>query len=355
VRRTDPLIVGGGPAGAAAAIALAAAGARPLLLERTREAHDPVCGAFLGWDALRALLAVGIDTAALGARPITRVRIVAADQVVERRLPHAAAGLSRRALDAALLARAAKAGAGVERGVAVRRVDGPRLHLADGAVLDSDALFLATGKYAVRGSPRAGADGRHAGLRASLPAMPDLHDVIELHLFRGGYAGLLVQEDGSTNLCLSVDARRLAAAGSPALLLAEIGAEAPALALRLAAASAPWSAVAGVPYGWRATGTAPGLFRLGDQAAVIASLAGDGIAIALASGRAAAAAWLAGGAAAAPAFQQGFARRARRPIGLAEGLRRVAERPQAARLMLAGPARLPGLLAAAAALTRIGA
>lgn len=353
MRRTDPLIVGGGPAGAAAAIALARAGARPLLLERTREAHDVVCGAFVGWDALEALRAIGIDPWALGAHPIARVRVCAATHVVERALPHRAAGLSRRALDAALLAHATEAGVAVERGVAVRRVEGHMLHLADGAMLEADALFLATGKHALRGSPRDGTAQGWVGLRATIAAAPDLAGCIELHLLDRGYAGILVQEDGRANLCLSIAPERLAAAGSAERLVALLAMEAPRLAARLDGAGG-WTAIAGVPYGWRARSTAPGLFRVGDQAAVIASLAGDGIAIALASGRAAAAAWMAGGAAAAPDYQRHFARRARRPIGIAEVLRHAAERPRLAALLVGGPARLPRALAAAAALTRIG-
>ena len=55
------------------------------------------------------------------------------------------------------------------------------------------------------------------GLRTALAPWPRLEraldGVIELHLFDGGYAGLLLQEDGSANLCLSAARRRLKAAG----------------------------------------------------------------------------------------------------------------------------------------------
>ena len=67
----DVAIVGGGPAGAAAAIRLARAGVRVTLVERTRQVHDKVCGEFLGGTALDALGELGIDVAALGARPIS--------------------------------------------------------------------------------------------------------------------------------------------------------------------------------------------------------------------------------------------------------------------------------------------
>ena len=362
MRRARALIAGGGPAGAAAAISLARSGLAPELIERTSGAHDLVCGGFLGWDALAALRRLGLDAAALGARPIERLRLVAGERVVEAKLPRLAAGLSRRRLDAALLEAAEAAGAPVLRGRVARAAEGRRLRLDDGEEIEAEALFLATGKHELRGLARpleARGEEPAAGLRAALPATPRLEaalgGVIELHLFDQGYAGLLLQEDGSANLCLSVSRRRLAAAGSPAALVAAIAAEAPRLGDRIGAAvPEAWEAVAGVPYGWRAAATEPGIFRIGDQAAVIASLAGDGIAIALTSGLGAAEAYRAGGPGGAEAWQRGFARRAARPVAVAERLRRAAERsgPRGALMRLLGA--MPMLVPLAARLTRIG-
>ena len=354
MRRTDPLIIGGGPAGSAAAITLARGGARPLLIERSEVPHATVCGAFLGWDALKGLHALGIDPWSLGARPIGRVRIFAGGRVIERSLPRRAAGLSRRCLDEALLDAAAAAGAGVRRGVVARRVDDQGVHVNDGSILPAQALFVATGKHALRGLPREGVSAAaRVGMRVELAPQPGLTGVIELHLLDGGYAGLLEQEDGVVNMALSIDAARLASAGSPDRLAMSVAEEAPRLADRVADIVGAWSAIAAVPYGWRRTVTQPGCFRIGDQAAVIASLAGDGVAIALASGRAAAAAWLKGGDAAAPAYQRAFAARAARPLRIAEMLRAGAERPAVAAPLL-GLMGVPGALGLAARLTRIG-
>ena len=365
MRREAALIAGGGPAGAAAAILLARGGAKPLLVERSRDAQDVVCGGFLGVDAITLLARVGIGIEALGARPIRRARLVARGRTAEAELPFQAAGLSRRTLDTALLARAAEQGAGIERGVTIRRIEpaARSLHLADGTITAADALFLATGKHDLRGSPRpVPDDGDPAlGLRVRLDPSPALaaalDDVIELHLFRHGYAGLLLQEDGGVNLCLSVAQSRLkAAGGQPARLIETLAREAPLLAERFAMArgSGPWSSVARVPYGWRARQGEPGLFRLGDQAAVIASLAGDGIAIALASASRAAGRFLDSGTNAGPAFQAEFARQARRPVGLANLLKQAGETPWMAGPMIALLAQMPGLIQRAAALTRIG-
>src|SRR3954462_15726511 len=109
MRRAPALIVGGGPAGSAAAIGLARAGIHAQILERSAAPHDMVCGGFLGWDALAALRGLGGDAGGLGAGTINRPRLVSADTATEAALPHPAAGLSRRTLDAALLAAAAEA------------------------------------------------------------------------------------------------------------------------------------------------------------------------------------------------------------------------------------------------------
>jgi flavin-dependent dehydrogenase len=349
MRRTSALIVGGGPAGASAAIALARGGAMPVLIERCPGERDLVCGGFLGWDALAALRRLGLDPAVLGARPIHRLRLVSGKRIVEAALPKAAAGLSRRRLDAALLEMAEGAGAAILRGRTARALDGRCVRLDGGAEMEADTVFLATGKHELRGAAREIGDRPvSVGLRAALPHVPDLEGTIELHLFDGGYAGLLLQEDGTTNLCLTVTRARMTDRDA---LIADLIGESPLLGDRIGG-SLPehWDAVSGVPYGWRASATEPGRYRVGDQAAVIASIAGDGIAVALASGAAAAHACLAGDS--AEDFQRGFARRAARPIGIAEMLRKLAAR-QGRRKLMMGLAGIPGLANAAARLTRI--
>jgi menaquinone-9 beta-reductase len=224
----------------------------------------------------------------------------------------------------------------------------------------ADAVFLATGKHDVRslGRPKPQGDPP-LGLRVRLAPHPALSKLlehaIELHLFEGGYAGLLLQEDGSANLCMALRKSRLADAGSDvATLLRQLGDVHPALAERLAFMdSTPHAdAIGAVPYGWRALTTAPGLFRLGDQAAVIPSLAGEGMGIAIASGEAAAQAWLAGDD--APTFQRDFAARTRRPVAASAFLWHRAERPATARLAIPLLGAIPALAGLAARLTRIG-
>ena len=361
MRRTDPLILGAGPAGASAAIRLAARGHRPVILERAREVPDALCGGFLSWRTLDSLRAIGIDPALLGDSLIHRVRLFHRTSCVEAALPRPAIGVSRHRLDSVLQAAAQRAGAGLERGVTVRSIAGRQLHLADGSDLTPDTLFLASGKHDVRGAARpadARGDDPTIGLRIRFGPAPALTRMIggaiELHLFDLGYAGLVAQEDGSANLCLAVRRSRLNEAGGPQALLDVIASECPALGERMAFrdSGGDCDAVANVPYGWRLQSGEAGTFRLGDQASVIPSLAGEGIGIAIASGIGAADAFARGGGDASPDFQRNFARRSARPIGLAGLLWRTGESSGAAPWLLAA-ARVPGAMRFAARLTRI--
>lgn len=354
------LILGGGPAGAAAAIGLAAAGVPHLLIERTRETGDALCGGFLSWRTLETLGALGVEAGALNPASVTRVRLFAGRRVVDAPLPRPAKGVSRRRLDTLMLARAEALGARVERGVGARAIEGGAVRLSDGALLTPKALFLASGKHDVRGAARP-ADARGAdpalGLRVRLPATPALTklvgDAVELHLFDRGYAGVVLQEDGSANLCLAVARSRMLEAGGPAALLRALGDELPALGERLAHGHGHGAidAVANVPYGWRARGGVAGVFRLGDQAGVIPSLAGEGMGIAVASGARAATAFAAGEG--AIGYQRRLSQDLRRPLALAGAVRDLAERPTLAPAALALARLAPGLIQLVARATRV--
>ena len=365
MRRTAALIAGGGPAGLTAALTLARGGAEPILIERYAETPDLLCGGFLSWQTLDTLGQVGIDTDALGGHAIDRVGIYAGEGSIVAALPHPGIGLSRQRLDGALLEAAEAAGADIRRGVALSSADANgTVRLADGEQMATDALFLATGKYELRGLKRPVARqdadpwmGLRYRILPSQRLYRSIEGAIEMHLFRGGYAGLLLQEDGTANLCLAARRSRLReAGGDPMELLLLLAAESPMLAERLDGEQLPETAdaVSCVPYGWRMRDGQTGLFRIGDQAAVIPSLAGEGIGIALASGRAAAQAYLENGPEGAIAFQQDFARAAKRPIAFASALKTLADRPRLARHALR-LGTVPGLVGMLGAATRIRA
>lgn len=312
------VVIGGGPAGAAAAARLAIAGCAVTLLEREQAPVDKVCGDFLSVEAARAAASLGLDLAALRAEPIGVVRLIRGARCAEAALPFPAWGLSRHRLDAALLESAERAGArliwgakatalGPDGTVSVRSVVPGRDGAADERVAGA-AVLLATGKHDLRGAGRQAADPGWVGFKTYLRLTPAetvrLRGAVELVLFPDGYAGLLLVEGGIANLSLIVRAGRLARLGGWDGLYPSLVASSAHLAARLAGAEALRArplAVSRIPYGYAhrpAQGDPPFLYRLGDQAAVIPSFTGDGVAIALESGMRAACAVLAGEAAA---------------------------------------------------------
>ena len=90
------MIIGGGPAGASAAIALARAGHVATLIERNVGAMDKVCGDFLSAEAVAVVEALGVDLST--ASTITGLRLVHKNRAAVTELPFVARGLSRRAL-----------------------------------------------------------------------------------------------------------------------------------------------------------------------------------------------------------------------------------------------------------------
>lgn len=300
-RDSDALIVGGGPAGAAIAIALARRGRAVTLMEQSAAGHHKVCGEFLSHEAICYLDRLGINLRALGAVPIHGVRVAGRKPIAACELPFPALSLTRRTLDEALLARAAQSGVTVLRG---RRVDslaraasGFSARLAGGETHTAAAAFLATGKHDVTGYRRG--PGRQNNLvafkmyfRLTSAQQRALDGWVELFVFPGGYAGLQLVEDHQANLCLVVTCEKLQECGSrwPSLL-DHLLRSSTALAERLEGAEplrAKPLALSSIPYGLLVARGDPGLWRLGDQAAVIPSFSGDGISIALHSAQLAA-------------------------------------------------------------------
>lgn len=348
-----PLIIGGGLAGAAAAIDLARAGQAPLLIDREAEAHDKICGEFLSGEAVAALVALGVDPRPLGAVPITRVQINAGRRSVAASLPFPALSLTRRVLDAALLDRAAATGVAVQRGVTVRGLASGAAHTSAGEIRAA-TLLIASGKHDIRGAARPpGPDqiGFKMYLRAPTLSRA-LAGTVAVTFFDGGYAGVQPVEGGRLNLCLLVDGAQYRALGSWPALWARLAQE-PGLAALADAEQllARPLAISRVPYGHLARTATDAHWWLGDQAAVIPSFCGDGMGIALTSGRLAAGMLVAG--ARAEDFQRALYGRTRRPVRLAMAALALAQHPAGRWAAMAGLGAVPGALALLARATRV--
>ncbi|GAB3945900.1 hypothetical protein GCM10027614_38430 [Micromonospora vulcania] len=159
----DVVVVGAGPAGAAAALTARRAGASVLLLDRSDFPRDKACGDGIAAHSVDVLTELGVTEAVAGYAPLPALRLVApGGGAVARALPRPAYTVPREVFDARLVAAAVAAGAQLRRHT-VRRVE-PR---ADRVVLDGEL----SGRVVV------GADGAGSVVRRALgqPVNPDRH------------------------------------------------------------------------------------------------------------------------------------------------------------------------------------
>ncbi len=169
------MVVGAGPAGAAAALAAARAGARTVLLEREQLPRYKRCGGGLIGAAQEAVEAAGVDVRALALDHVGRLTFTSRGRAAFTRASEPFLPMVARAdLDAALVQVAAAAGVEVRTGVTVTAYDqdaaGLRVTTRDG-VLRAGAVVGADGS----GSRAAAAVGVVSeqvdlGLEAELPA-----------------------------------------------------------------------------------------------------------------------------------------------------------------------------------------
>ena len=304
----DLLIVGGGPAGAAAALEARQHGLAVSIWERDRFPRHKVCGEFLSAESLSAL-EEEIPLAAYHPAVIRRSEFISPrGRVHGFPLPHPAQGLSRRVLDEALWRAARSRGAEVHEGEGVRRVSQQVGTRSDGSSclweLDSmggrndrgRALIVSAGRWwsleGISGPTKnhGEREGAWLGAKAHFAGLLP-RDAVEMYYFPGGYCGLAPIEGGLYNACCLVH-RSLAQEGSAiaafAAWITGISGH-HALAERLRPGSQFSKTVATAPVKpARRRSNIQGALLAGDAAGFLDPFTGDGISIALQSGRLAA-------------------------------------------------------------------
>jgi len=172
-------ILGGGPAGSAAALAALREGTPVRLIEKTRLPRHKVCGEFFSPEIRPELEKQRVWNAFLAAGParVNRTALHFGRRTKSSKLPETAFGLSRYAFDQLLLEHVRSAGADI-----VTERDGP-------------PHIVATGRKAkpgVRGN-------RLFGFKAHFEGPTD--DAVELFFFDRCYVGVTSIEGGKTNVC----------------------------------------------------------------------------------------------------------------------------------------------------------
>ncbi len=208
------LVVGGGPAGAAAAIGLARRGHDVVVVERAPAWHWRACGVFTSPATVVGLRRLGVADADVD-RVIRRIPAMRVETPRGTRfrmtygddgsLVGAPVGLDRSALDPHLLALARSAGAEVREGVAVRSVRDGRATLADGTEIAARVIVGADGLRSVVARDAGVARRPPLGDRPALtfhvedPAPTASRDA-RMIVFAGGYVGLAPVPGGRVNV-----------------------------------------------------------------------------------------------------------------------------------------------------------
>lgn len=278
----DLIILGGGPAGTAAAITAAGNGASVLILEQGRFPRHKVCGEFVSPESLALLRSfLPPDAALLQQAP----RLAAARVFLDGRRLHAAihppaASIPRFQLDLALWRAAEQAGAQAQTQTTVQRLSGnaPFLVETSGGSFEARSVINACGRWSSF-SPRPSSPSAHKwlGIKAHFQEASPAGSV-DLYFFAGGYCGVQPVAPGVINVSAMV--RAGAATTLPAVF---------ALHPQLRDRSLNWRPAT------ESVTTSPLLFRdpeplrenallAGDAAGFVDPFVGDGIALALRSG-----------------------------------------------------------------------
>ncbi|MVN76299.1 FAD-dependent oxidoreductase [Hymenobacter sp. HMF4947] len=290
----EVLILGGGLAGLAAALDLAGRGHRVVVVERKQYPFHRVCGEYVSHEVQPYLRRLGADPAPLGPASISWFRLSSpAGRTLDSPLDMGGFGVSRYRLDEHLYRLALARGVGFVLPATVAEVtfdaaaDRHRVTLADGRCLTARLVLGTYGKRSAldRQLGRAffGQRSPYVGIKHHLRLPGFARDVIALHNFRDGYAGISAIEEDKLCFCYLTTRDNLRRSGSVAALEGEVLAQNPHLADILGSAERLYAQ----PEVINEISFAPKLpveqhlLMVGDAAGLITPLCGNGMAMAL--------------------------------------------------------------------------
>jgi geranylgeranyl reductase family protein len=297
----EVIVSGGGPAGSATATLLARAGHDVLLLDRARFPRDKACAEYLSpatADALARLGALERVEAAGPRRPLG-MQLIGTDgsralvRYPDGAHPRRALCLTRRVLDATLLAHAAEAGVRVQEGWQVQRVTAGR----EAAVVEGRPVDAPPGeRRSLTARLVVGADGARSvvarslgldrrarwpnrvGLVAHVRGVDGLETYGEMHAGRGAYCGLAPLPGGLTNVGLVMEAGVARAGGGVDGAYRAGLARLPGAAARLAGAVRVGPVRGAAPLARRVSSThGDGFLLVGDAAGFLDPFTGEGV------------------------------------------------------------------------------
>ena len=290
----EVLVAGGGLAGLAAALDLAGRGHRVVVVERKQYPFHRVCGEYVSHEVQPYLRRLGADVSALAPADIRRFELTSpVGRSLHSPLDLGGFGVSRYRLDDYLYRLALGQGVQFVLPATVSGIsfdaatDYHTVALADGRTL---AARLVLGTYGKRstldrqlGRAFFGQRSPYLGVKWHLRLPGFARDLIALHNFRDGYAGISAVENERLCFCYLTTRANLRQHGSIAVLESEVLAQNPHLADILANAERLYAQ----PEVINEISFAPKqpveqhILMVGDAAGLITPLCGNGMAMAL--------------------------------------------------------------------------
>ena len=305
------LVIGAGPAGSAAAAAMARAGRDVLLVESHAHPRPKACAEYASPRIAEELALLGVPEAdwRADALPLTGMRVIRSDDAVDMGYrdadgPRHSWGLDRERFDALLAAHAVASGARLMEHTALDDVHWRGGQDGSGGRVVGATLRTAEGRRTVRCRWLIGADGarsrtaqrvqmelgtgrpRRLGLVAHYEGLPELADHGEMHVARDWYVGLAPLAGNRLNVGMALPMNGTKQPAEERFQAAIDGI--PAVAARLRGVRRLTPIRGASPIGHRVRGTAGrGWMLIGDAAGFIDPFTGEGIFRALRSARAA--------------------------------------------------------------------
>jgi flavin-dependent dehydrogenase len=339
---TDVFVIGGGPAGLAAAIAARRKGLSVTVADGCRPPIDKACGEGLMPDGQAALAKIGIAVDRAQAHPFRGIRFLGCGATVEADFPLGSGlGIRRTALHRILVEHAARAGVSMMWGARVNGIGEGEVQLGEGTVrcrwiVGADGGFSRVRRWA--GLEAGAREGRRYGFRRHYRIAPW---AAHMELYWGAGSQIYVTPVGAEEVCVA------AISSNPRMRLDEALKGFPELAARLRRAEGASAERGAVTAARKLRSVCGGRVALiGDASGSVDAITGEGLSIAFQQAAALADAVEAGDLA---GYQAGHRRIARRPefmsaLLLAMGSRAFLRR-RALRALESRPAMFSKMLA----------